>query len=392
MRLGLGGMAIFPHLLFAVSCAHAAPLLPAGPPSVLISQAEREALGLRIGPDSIVDLMNDRSRTYLVFSGSINLPGGVEHGDTFRLAVDPTLSRISGPLQVIMRPACQVGRAAPPAGCGKFDSDYAGAGSIVTCPQGTIYMYHGENHTPPGGQYQQGVQGWTGIGQAHWDPSRGMLVKDGQVAGLNASNAWRSGPAGPETAQTNAASGNPSVVRDRSNVNDYLYFGDRSDAPDATGRGMRCERRTCWAVARADHAALCAGAANGHPANWQIWHNGAFAAPALLPDGTGSAFTPMLNQDDGVDNLANVTKLPGQDGYVMVSILRPGDAIVERTSSDGLHWSRPATLVASPTPPLQNTYPRILPLPARPGAFVLTYVVMGKPAWQHMELMRQELK
>lgn len=367
----------------ALPAAHAAPRLPmpAGPAVPLISEAQKEALGLHIGPDSIVDLWNDNGRTWLVFSGSALTPHGIEGGSTFRVAVDPGLTTVTGPLQTIMRAQCRAGRPDGGRACTRFDSDYAGAGVMVPCPQAALYIYHGENHTAPDGRFLQGNEGWTGIGQAVWDAPHHALFQQGQIAGLNASNVWQTTQAGPATAQTNAASGNPSVVPDPSGAYFYLYFGDRSadTSPD-----MRCDRRTCWAVARAPRAAVCAGQTNG----WRVWHNGSFSEPALLPDGTGGAFTPVLNHENGVDNLANVTAAPALHGYLMASILLPGGTIAERFSPDGLAWSAPVTLVQPPEGS-KLRYPRILPAG---GGFVLTYVVVGPAKWRDMALMRQKLQ
>jgi hypothetical protein len=381
-------------LLPPCGAAHAAVIVPAGPASVLISQEQRQALGLRNGPDSIVDIWNDGGQTYLVFSGAADIDGRRAGGATFRLAVDASLRHIMPPLQVVLRAPCRGARPAQGRACSQFDSDYAGAGVVVPCPGGaTLYIYHGENHTRPDGAQVPGNLGWTGIGQATWSASQGQFMRNGQILGLNASDLWQNTPTGLATGQTPAASGNPSVVPDPTGMYLYAYFGERSASPDAAGAGLQCTTRTCWGVARARQADVCASAAAGRAAPWQIWYNGAFTQPGLIEGATGGSFTAILNHADGVDNLANVTALPALHEYAMVSVLRPSGAIVARSSTDGLHWSAPAMLVPPPEPGTLNSYARIVPVPAAtPPRYALLYVARHAGSWEWAELLRQDVK
>jgi hypothetical protein len=371
-------------------------LIADGPPSVLISQNQRVMLGLRNGPDSITDLWTEGGRSYLVFSGASAGPVAAG-GATFRVAVDPNLRTISGTLEVVMRADCRDVRPEGGRTCTRFDSDYAGAGTIYQCPGGrTLYFYHGENHTTPGGSRAgSGRDGWTGIGQAAWDPARQMLGKDGQIAGLNISNGWVNDSGGWHTSQTAAASGNPSVAPDPSGAYLYLYFGNRTNDPAANGPDAQCASRTCWAIARAPLRVVCASAGTGRPAPWSVLSNGNFNTPALLPGGTGGEFTPLLGRSDGVvDNLANVTFIPALRLYVMTVLQQPGAAIAARYSTDGLAWSPPAPILGPPPPGVRQTYPRILALPGSHGeiGFVLTYVVRSDHGWSFAELRRQPLR
>ncbi len=383
-------------LLLPIGAQAAPQLVPAGPPTPLITQAQRQSLGLRNGPDSITDLWPDSGRSWLVFSGAATTPTGIAGGATFRLPVSPDLTTITGPLDVIMRADCRDARPANGTACTRFDSDYAGAGTMLPCANGrTLYFYHGENHTIPDGKRAPTPrEGWTGIGQATWDPSQHRLIKDGQIAGLNASNAWTTAGAAPwSTGQIAAASGNPSVVPDPTGTYLYLYFGNRSADPAANGPEQQCSHRTCWAVARAPRAAVCA--ATGTPAPWQILHEGAFTSPALLPNGTGGPFTPLLTRAGGVvDNLANVTYLPARHAYVMAVLQQPGAAIAARISTDGLAWSAPMPLVPPAPPGSLQTYPRILAIQGPGGApsYALTYVVRTAEGWSNAALLRQPLR
>jgi len=160
-----------------------------------------------------------------------------------------------------------------------------------------------------------------------------------------------------------------------------------------TGPSQQCDHRTCWAVARAARAAVCASAGTGHPAPWMIWHNNDFTSPAVLPDGTGGPFTPILTRaGDVVDNLANVTAVPARHLYVMATLQQPGAAIAARSSPDGLSWSAPTPLVPAAPPGKLQSYPRILPIPGIPEALVLTYVVRGSDGWAQAALLRQPLR
>ena len=345
---------------------------------------------MRHVPDSIVDLWREGGQDWLLFSGAATVDGRLAGGATFRMAVDPAVSRVSGGLQVLMRADCRDGRPDGGRACTKFDSDYAGAGTVFPCPSGpTVYFYHGENHTEPTGQRSAlGNAGWTGIGQAVWDLARRVMVKQGQIAGLNASHVWRPGGRGMGTDQTPAASGNPSVVADPTRTFLYLYFADRSPDPETDGPDRKCSIRTCWAVARAPLRDVCARAGAGQTVAWRLLRHGAFTEPALLPDGTGGTFTPILDQVRGVDNLANVTAAPSLHGYLMASIRRlgpgRGTAVDARFSTDGLSWSASTTLMEGG----RFLYPRIV---AAGGRFVLLYVVLSDDGLE-LELRRETLR
>jgi hypothetical protein len=367
-------------------------LVADGPASVLISQNQRLALGLRNGPDGIADLWTDGGRSYLVFSGAAMGVGGA----TFRVAVEPDLRAIGGKLEVLMRADCRDARPDGGRACTSFDSDYAGAGTVYPCPGGRmLYFYHGENHTTPeGSRAESGRAGWTGIGQAVWDPARRVLAKDGQIAGLNIGNGWANDSGGWHTSQTAAASGNPSVVPDPTGTYLYLYFGNRTNNPAANGPDTQCASRTCWAIARAPLRTVCASAGTGRPAPWLVWIRGDFSAPALLPGGTGGGFTPLLARAGGVvDNLANVTFVPALRLYVMTVLQQPGATVAARYSTDGLSWSPPAPILGPAPPGMLQTYPRILALPGSHGEarFVLTYVIRSDQGWSFAELRRQAL-
>ena len=373
---------------FSVAGAAAAPFNVAtdGAPSVLLDPQQRAALGLRNGPDSIVDVWTLGGQTYLVFSGAAVVQGRPAGGATFRLPVDLQLEGPTGPLSVLMRAECRDGRPEGGRACTRFDSDYAGAGTVFTCPSGrALYVYHGENRTLPNGMRAGGRNsGWTGIGLAAWNPARAAFDKLGQIAGLNASNAWSGSGPDAVTAQTASGSGNPSAVADPTGHYLYLYFADRTQNPGSTERGL--------SVARADLRVVCGGISGS--ARWEMRHDGHFSDPALLPDGTGGAFTPLLAPGDNADEVANVTALPEMRGYVMTSVLRPSSEIVARTSTDGLAWSAPTLLVGRPEPGSPLAYPRIVRMPGARGqtALILLYVKHNGRGWPNASLMRQAVR
>jgi len=392
--MGLGAFFAL-HCGAAPALAATAPamgLVPAGEPAPLIDQAQRASLGLRNGPDSIVDLWQVGGQPYLLFSGAALVDGRMAGGATFRLGVDKSLQTVAGPLQVLMRADCRDRRTDAPGTCQNFDSDYAGAGTVFTCPNGrTLYVYHGENHTVPDGHRAKNPNaGWTGIGIATWDDAQKMFAKQGQIAGLNASNSWFYAEDGAGTQQSPAASGNPSIVPDPTGAFLYLYFADRAAAQeDDAEPGQRCDRRTCWAVARAPLAKVCADPRTP----WHLWHAGSFTQPALLAGGTGGAFTPLLRLQGGqADTLANVTRLPGQHAYVMASVQRPSGAILGRISMDGLAWSEPAQLVGPPAPGTAQSYARVVAEPGNPKNLVLLYVVHEGKGWGNASLLRLKLR
>jgi hypothetical protein len=377
-------------------------LSAAAPPAILLGQEQRRQIGIKNGPDSIVDLWTKSGgESDLVFSGA--LMSGLR--GTFAVPVAPTLDHVlaSEPraVSVFMAPRCGIAADHRDAAeCQDFDSNYAGGGTIFPCPDGRIlYFYHGENHTDPTGRLHHGpAEGWTGIGMAVWDPQAQKLTQARQVIGLNASNRWEGGNA---TRQGPPISGNPSAVLDPTRHYIYLYYTDRTEDPAYAGGPLACDRRPCTAVARADASAACAASGTASAVPWRKYYHGDFSEPALfqtasspaLPRGTGGQFTPLYPRFRNTgENVPNVTYLASRRLYVMIALQQPGGAIIARYSADGLRWSEPASLVTQPAgPAMRRLYPRLEVVRGTGGGaetYVLTYVEKSARSWDRADLLR----
>lgn len=393
--------------LAAAAAAHAEARL--GPATPLMTDQQRAMLGIQFGPDAEIDVFCGRDgQFYLNTTAAMANVKGPGKQETIDLHVDPAVTQLlalhgnapaSGPQdvqQVFTDRAAQCGwgahRKANDAACqAQFDRDYAGGGVTFRCPDGALlYFYHGENHTAPdGSKYAQG--GWFGIGLGIFNRDETRITRipadNGQIAGLDlpASRALAPGAA----PQQHPFNGVPSLTL---GTDGYLYLitGNASRNPEYAPASCTPE---CMSLSRAPAQAVCDAAEGKGHVTWKYYYHGAYTEPALLDDGAGGHFTPILAAPERGEHGGSVTWLPALRRYAMVHIRDGG--ILLRMSSDELHWSAPQTLLDAPAAtPLGDAativYPRIIVTHAGGAeAYVLTYVVATKGHfWKWAELMR----
>jgi hypothetical protein len=398
----------------AVTCGPSGTLPTVSPSaqSVWLSQADRVALGLRVGPDSLIAPVTDSTGAhYVFFSGTPQSAPSGSGGFTLRFAIDgdgglapdPTAAD-GGPLAVMGDGV--VGDVTPGipgdggfhGGYGGYDLDYAGGGTPYVCASGRIvYAFHAENHTDPanGVRYVGSTQGWTGLGQAHWDDASKRLVKEQQIIGLHISNAWTNASDASTTEQTPPASGSGNMVYDADDDSLYLYYNDRTDDPAYAAGDFDCATESCVAVARAKASDVCSGVTNP----WKKYYNGDFTEPGVYdatnateayPLGTGGKFTPLFK---GAGPTPEVVRVPG--AWIMVHRFGAG-GIALRSSLDGIAWSTPTQIVTADDGGFSTLYPSLLTdsLGASPcGPWVVTFTEWANVAnvWSNASVRKQML-
>lgn len=394
-------------LVMMAFCGGAAAAARLGPATVLLSDAQRHALGLQFGPDAPVALFQGADgQFYLNTTAGLQGVTGPGKQQTIDLHVDQAVTRIlalhgdtpaSGSQDVqsvLSNDAAQCGwgqaRAASRACDALFDRDYAGGGELYRCGNGTVlYFYHGENHTASDGS-RYGEGGWFGIGLGVMNASQTHVTRLGQIAGIDLPASGALAPGRPP--QAHPFNNMPNVSRHEDGYL-YLVHGNATLNPEYYPRLCGPE---CLSLSRAPERAVCDAAAKGALAPWQNWYHGAYGPPALLPDGAGGKFTPIISDPLGGEHGGAVTWLPTPHRYALVMLQHGG--ITLRMSPDEANWSAPVTLLAAPdaTPlgdPAALIYARIL-VTHQAGAenYVLTYVEVTKGHfWKWAALMRADL-
>ncbi len=409
-------------------------LVPSGAPAPIITDEQRDALGLKFGPDAPIDFFQGRDgRYYLNSSGSLGARNGPGRNAAWNLHVDSQLTRVlaldsdapatgPGDVRIIMTShAAECGsgrqrlRATDPGGaaCNQyFDRDYAGGGAYFRCPDNatSVYFYHGENHTSPDGVGGKG--GWFGLGVGVFNDSETSVTRSGntpasggnatgQIIGMNMSTTWRGGP-GAYTAppQDNPFNGVPSVV---SGADGYLYLYHGNATTDPAYNPSAC-RPACMSISRAPITAFCRSVKSGSPVSWQNYYQGAWTQPAVQGAGSasgfgaGGAFTPLIPDALAGEFGGTVTYMPQRRLYVMTRLYKGG--IDARYSTTGLSWSGPQMLLPEPAGTTPNgdammvLYPRVIVTHTQNGneQYLLTYVLATKGRfWRWAQLMRQPL-
>jgi hypothetical protein len=379
----------------------ATPSIAPGTTSTWLAQADRDAAGLRVGPDSLVaQYVDEHARRFAVFAGVTTADTTGTGGGTLRFALLVDGGLVPDPTELADSDAGDAGDAAvaapilrsgadgdltpgipPDAGDGGtyagYDRDYAGGGTVFVCPGGTPieYFFHGENHTDPftGERHRNAVQGWTGLGQARWDGALLRLRKEQQAIGLHISNTWTD-PTDAGTLQQPPASGSGNVVFDPDDGYLYLFYNDRTDDAEYAGPPFNCATMSCAAVARATVADVCGATKNP----WKKLYHGDFTEPGVLedasttaqyPPGTGGRFTPLFQ---GIAPTPQATRIAGT--WIVLS-RGPSDTIVVRTARSLTSWSSPVT-VAQEMPGYDLLYPNLVTDffgASRCGPWVVTY-------------------
>jgi hypothetical protein len=377
---------------FTCGAAGTLPTVSPTTSSVWLSQADRIALGLRVGPDSLVaQFVDSTGARYAFFSGTSASQDAAAGGFTFRFALDgdsgisPSPTTADGGPLAVMRDGV-FGDTTPTLpqdggfhdGYDGYDLDYSGGGTAYVCPSGrVVYAFHAENHTDPayGVRYVGPLQGWTGLGQAHWDDAAKKLVKEQQIIGMHISNAWANAGDASTTLQGPPISGSGNMVYDADEDALYLYYNDRTDDPDYAGGTYDCATEAGVALARAKASDVCAGATNP----WKKYYKGDFTEPgvydttnasAAYPLGTGGKFTPLFA---GGGSTPEVVRVPG--AWIMAHRYGAG-GIAIRSSLDKINWSTPTQVVTADDAGFQTLYPALLTdtFGASPcGPWVLTF-------------------
>lgn len=423
-------------IAFGLGAARAqdVPVTLSGAPVALITDAQRDQLGLKFGPDAPVDFFQAKDgRFYINAAGSLGPRRGPGRPAAWNLHVDSQLTRIlaldgdgpaTGPADVRTiltdhAAECGSGRSrlaeAEPGGAAcmqYFDRDYAGGGAYFRCPDNvtSVYFYHGENHTSPDGSFGRG--GWFGLGVGVFNVGETAVSRlaqmpaagggsTAQIVGMNVSTVWHgaNSQAAPPP-QANPYNGVPSVVAAADGYL-YLYHGNATFDPAYNPSACRPE---CMSVSRAPTIAFCRAAKAGRPTSWQNYYKGGWTQPAVLDSaspmgfGAGGSFTPIAAPALPGEYGGTVTYLPRHRRYLMLRLHDGG--IDVRSSSNGLDWSAPQPLVPAPTETTpyrdaeQVVYPKIAVVTGRDGGeqAVLTYVIATKGHfWRWAQLMRQDL-
>jgi len=374
-------------------------------PVVFLASKDTKRLGLKTGPDSIVELWPDDGGDYryLIFSGYSYKYGR----GTFKVKFNRDLSSLYGGAADEVWPVLQpaINEKNPlKSGKGSFDFNYAGGGTLYKCGNGKIlYAYHGENQTDARGVRHWGPKpGWSGIGLATWDPVANNFIRDRQIAGLNQSNYWRKGKGGEAgTNQTAPSAGMGSLTPSPDGKFLYLLYNDRTDQPDSEFE-RPCVDSACPVLARADLREVCDNAGTSAQVSFRKYFRGSFAEPSVydaekskdIGSGTGGRFSAAYGKDGGTETAANLTYVASRKIWIQSSVLQPENVIGIRYSSDLRTWS-PIVKVRGPTQKgARMFYARVLDISSTSAASELRLTWLEKIAksWDAAFLMGQRLQ
>lgn len=380
-------------------------------PLRMLGPDQAHALGLRSGPDSILEVWPDEGEPfrYVVFSGNSYKYGR----GTFRvkysldlccLLLTPTKGDDADDLlRPILQPA-ETEAARYDTRNSPFDYNYAGGGTLLQCPNGKLlYAYHGENQTDPTGVRHRFVTGWAGIGLAVWDEKHSVFRRDQQIIGVNQSNQWRVMNGELRTHQIASAAGQGVIFRNPADEFVYVLYADRSGAP-GNPDPLSCGRTLvqCTAMARAKLDEVCTKAGTGRPIEFKKFYANSYSEPAVyrsgapgdLGPGTGGRFTPLYPRPQGVTETSpSISYLEKEKLWVLAAVNQPANSIAVRFSRDLVRWSDQQIVRTVVDPANRMFYARLLIL-KRPGAarkLILTWMERQRDGWSRVALYGQDV-
>ncbi len=238
-----------------------------------------------------------------------------------------------------------------PAGDNDFDRNYGAINAVVpgANPHTLLAFYDAEFHPVCNNGNPQPEPLLSSIGLAISTDDGVTWTKQGQILrgldqatlGFDAVTTWqRNG------GQDDGASGPSVVVRDDGDVRYlYLYYADRTPLHGTYGD----QRKDSIYVARARLAT------NGIPGSWQEWNGGGWGA---VGDETVGAPIVEPAQGDGVALQPHTSRNTALHSWLMVFKTKIDFSIA--TSSDGVHWTAPATLLTVPDSYAEFGFPTLV--------------------------------